>query len=54
MAVADQPEISFSIPQGKLPWQQILLVLVHGYRWTKAARDSAGQANVGLCPAGCI
>ena len=51
MAVDDQTEISFSIPQGTLLWQPNFFGLVHGFRWTQAASDTAGRANVVLCRA---
>jgi len=50
MAADDQSEISFSTPQGTLPWQPIFAVM-HGGRWPQAASSAAGRANVGLCSA---
>jgi len=35
MAVDDQSEISFSIPQGTLPWQPILLVYYPHLNYTE-------------------
>jgi len=32
MAVVDQPEISFSIPQGTLPWQPIFVGFINEAR----------------------
>jgi len=47
MAVDDQSEISFLIPQGTLPWQPIFWVL--SAELMQAASGTAGRANVGLC-----
>ena len=46
MAVDNQSEISFSIPQRTLPWQPIFLVLS-----TEVMHVTGRTTNVGLCPA---
>jgi len=47
---ADQSEISFSIPQGTLPWQPNF-VGFNAWVRTQADNVAAGRANVGFCPA---
>jgi len=44
-------KLVFRCFKGRLYDNEILLVLVHGCRWTQAASGAAGRANVGLCPA---
>jgi len=54
MALDDRSKISFSIPQGTLPWQPIFVGLIHSTdvcRWTQVASGAAGRANAGLCTA---
>jgi len=52
MAVDDQSEVSFSIPQGTLPQQPIFVGFIRrtgGCRWwTQAASGAAGRAKVGF------
>jgi len=38
MAVDDQSVVSFSIPQGTLPWQPIFVAFIHGWRWELVAQ----------------
>jgi len=38
-------------PKGRCHSSRVLLVLVHGCRWTQAASGAAGRANVGPCRA---
>ena len=52
MAVNDQPEISFSIPQRKLLWQSIFVGLTTKMTFVMpVASGAVGQANTRLCPA---
>ena len=51
MAVDDQPVISFSVPQGMLPWQPNFVGFSTWCHWTQAASGAVGWANVWLCPA---
>jgi len=47
MVVDDESEVSFSIPQGTLPWQPNFVDLVDGCRWKQTVSGAAGRANVG-------
>jgi len=44
-------KLVFRCLKGRLYDNEILLVLVHGCRWTQAASGAAGRANVRLYPA---
>jgi len=45
-----QSEIVFRSLDESCHGKEILLILVHAFRWTQAASGAAGWANVGHCP----